>query len=125
MCVDSIFCFFSFCFNGFFSSISICFCSVFYFCSSFVSGFSVLLSCSGFSISGFFRSSFVCFDRFFLSVSLCFNSVFCCISGVASCWLNSRYVSGAILVFVDNLHRGDTCEQDNGGEYNGFYDVVH
>lgn len=125
MSVDSIFCFFSFCINGFFSGISICFCSVFYFCSSFVSGSSVLLSSSGFCIGSSFSSFFVCFDRFFLSIGLCFNSVFCCVSGVAGGRLDSRYVSGTVLVFVDNLHRGDTCEQDYGGENNGFYDVIH
>lgn len=42
-----------------------------------------------------------------------------------SCRFYGRDVGARVLCFVDDLHSGDTCEQDYGGEYNGFNDVVH
>ncbi len=135
--------------DGFFGGIGVGFSGVF---CRFGSIFLSVGRCSVFSsVSGVFVCIFLCFYSFFSGISIGFDRIasgFGLIVGrrgngfrnrfsgrcrlafndnasFASGRLNSRDVSGTVLVFVDNLHCGDTCEQDNGGEYNGFNDVVH
>jgi len=111
---------FFFVFTSFFSSVFRSFCRVFSSVSLVFRSFCL----SVYSIFFGFSSSV---DGIFLCIDSCIgrNSSGISCSSIASSRLNSRYVGGSVLVFVDNLHGCDTCEQDNGGEYNGFNDVVH